>query len=125
MNEPIECQAIRRGRVWAVQVPEYGVYGYGRSLKAARENTIKGLALVGGDAEIVITPVTPELEMLRAAEEAYATALKKAVSALALRRATMTDIALATRVPRGRVKQLLARNIPEPRGRVEPVSDPD
>ncbi|WNV82902.1 hypothetical protein [Umezawaea sp. Da 62-37] len=108
MSETIRCLATRRGRTWVVRIPEHGVYGHGRTLKAAHENTRQGLDLVGVTAEIVITAMTPELEKLRSLESAYATALSEAVAALALRRTTLRDIALATRVPTTRVKQLLA-----------------
>ncbi|MFE1289727.1 hypothetical protein [Streptomyces sp. NPDC058751] len=110
MSEVIECRADRRGRTWVVHVPEYGVYGHGRTLKAARENTEQGLALVGVAAKVTITPVTPELEKLRSAEETYAAALSEAVVSLALRRTALRDIALATRTPTTQVKLLLAEN---------------
>ncbi|MGW6605596.1 hypothetical protein [Streptomyces sp. NPDC055036] len=108
MSETIECRASRRGRAWVVHIPEHGVYGHGRNLKAAHENTMQGLTLAGVAAAITITPMTPELEKLRSAEDAYTAALSEAVAALALRRTTLRDIALATRVPTARVKQLLA-----------------
>ncbi|MCX4826900.1 hypothetical protein OG883_45520 [Streptomyces sp. NBC_01142] len=110
MSETIECRASRRGRAWVVNIPEHGVYGHGRTLKAARENTRQGLELVGVAAEITIIPMTPELEKLRSVEDAYTAALNEAVAALALRRTTLRDIALATRVPTTRVKQLLAES---------------
>ncbi|MEU3907947.1 hypothetical protein AB0F20_29755 [Streptomyces goshikiensis] len=108
MNTTVECQAVRRGRTWVVHVPEHGVYGCGRTLKAVRENTEQGLALVGASVQAAITPVTPELEALRSAEAAYAAALGKAVAALALRRTTLRDMAEATGVPVSRVKAHLA-----------------
>lgn len=111
MSETIECQARLRGGTWVVSVPEHGVYGHGRTLKAARKNTAEGLALVGVTAEVTITPVTPELQKLRSVEHAYTTALAQAVAALALRRTSMSDIALATRVPVKRVKEVLAEQV--------------
>ncbi|MFI8459139.1 hypothetical protein [Kitasatospora sp. NPDC085464] len=109
MSDSIECEAVRRGRTWVVHVPEHDVYGHGRTLKAARENTEEGLALVGVTAPVTITAVTPELEHLRSAEAAYEAALGEAVAALLLRRTTLGDIAQATGVPPSRVKRILAR----------------
>ncbi|MGI5337747.1 hypothetical protein ACQEVS_10260 [Streptomyces sp. CA-181903] len=108
MSEVIACRAIRRGRVWVAHVPEHGVYGVGHTLKAARASVERGLALLGMSAEVVVTPTAPELETLRSAEDAYAAALSAAVSALSLRRATLSDISTATKVPIRRVKALLA-----------------
>ncbi|KOT51156.1 MULTISPECIES: hypothetical protein [Streptomyces] len=108
MSETIECRADRRGRGWTTRVPEYGVYGHGRTLKALRKDVEEGLALLDVTAEVTIVPTTPELEQLRAAEDARTAALAEAVRALALRRATLGDIALATGVPIRLVKQLLA-----------------
>ncbi|WP_030237623.1 hypothetical protein [Streptomyces sp. NRRL S-350] len=93
------------------------VYGHGRTLKAARENTEEGLALVGVPAKVTITAVTPELEHLRSAEAAYEAALGEAVAALLPRRATLRAIARATGVPASRVKRILA-------GRSAPYEDP-
>ncbi|MFD8609520.1 hypothetical protein [Streptomyces sp. NPDC059631] len=108
MTESIECPATRRGRTWVAHASEHGVYGSGRTLRLVRESVEKGLALVGVTREVKITPVMPELEQLRAADDARAAALAKAVKALAVRRATPRDIADATGVPVRRVKQLLA-----------------
>ncbi|MGW5928795.1 hypothetical protein ACWF2L_21480 [Streptomyces anulatus] len=108
MSEVIECRATRRGRKWVAHVSEHGVYGSGRSLRLVRASVEGGLALVGVTANVQITPVTPELERLRAAEDAHTAATAEAVKALALRRATLRDIADATGVPVQRVKQLLA-----------------
>ncbi|MFD3422467.1 hypothetical protein [Streptomyces decoyicus] len=108
MSETIECQATRRGRTWVVRLPEHGVYGYGRTLKAVAKNTEQGLALVGVTAEVVIIPATPELEKLRSIDDARAAALSEAVAALALRRTALRDIALATGESARRVKLLLA-----------------
>ena len=106
MSETIYCQAERRGRTWVVHVPEHGVYGHGRTLKAVHDNTVEGLALIGVTTPITLTPVTPELDTLRDAEAAYAKALNEAVAALALRHTTLGDIARATRAPRAQVKRL-------------------
>lgn len=66
-----------------------------------------GLAAVGVRAEVKIIPVTPELETLRGTKDAHAAAEAEAVKALALRRATLRDIAEATGVPVARVKRIL------------------
>lgn len=126
MSETIACRASRHGRTWVAHVPEYGVYGHGRNLKAVRENTVQGLALVGVTAEVTITPATPELEKLRSIKDAYTTALSEAAAALALRRTTLRDIALATGVPAKRVKQLLAERAKDatPPGNLDPAVDP-
>lgn len=118
MSANIECTATRRGRDWVVHAPVYGVYGHGRTLKAAHFDIAEGLALLGVTAEVAITPMMPELEALRSAEAAYATALSEAVKALSLRRATLGDIALTVGVPTRRVKLLLAngRKASEPEG---------
>ncbi|MEU2113947.1 hypothetical protein [Streptomyces sp. NPDC019507] len=108
MNEPIECPATRRGRSWSVSSPEHGVYGHGRTLKMAKANLEEGLAVIGVFAEVTIVPVMPELEKLRAADRARAEALAEAVEALALRRASMRDIATVTDAPMSHVKALLA-----------------
>ncbi|MFI6308527.1 hypothetical protein ACIBEK_00060 [Nocardia fusca] len=108
MSENIECRAHRRGRAWVAPVAEHGVYGYGRTLEAVRKSIENGLTHVGVTAEVTVIAVTPELENLRSVEEAYATALREAVAALALRSATLGDIALATGVSIKRVKALLA-----------------
>ncbi|WP_424862989.1 hypothetical protein [Streptomyces sp. MMS24-I29] len=108
MNENIECRATRRGRTWVAHVPEYGVYGHGRTLKQVRASVAAGLELVGVSAEVTVIPVTPELEELRSAEDAYTKALEKATAALALRRVTLTDISRATRTPVRQVKVFLA-----------------
>ncbi|MFF3788191.1 hypothetical protein [Streptomyces sp. NPDC001933] len=113
MSETIECLASRLNRTWLVHVLEHGVYGTGRTLKKTRENTQQGLALVGVTAEVTITPTSPELEALRAAENAYTAALNEAVAAMALRQTTLSDIAQATRVPIRQVKQLLAERAPD------------
>lgn len=100
MSEAIECQAHRRDRRWAVHVPAYGVYGHGRTLKAAAENTEQGLALAGVSAEVVLIPTTLELDKLRAAKKAYEAALREAVTSLALRRTSLRDMSTATCRPR-------------------------
>ncbi|MFE4829925.1 hypothetical protein [Streptomyces sp. NPDC056672] len=124
-GETIECRATRRGRTWVVSVPEHGVYGHGRTLEATRENTTQGLALAGVTADVIITPVTPELEKLRSAEDAYKAALTEAVAALALRRTTQGDIALATATSTRQVKLLLAEaKRTSPPADTTPVEEP-
>ncbi|MFS0691640.1 hypothetical protein [Streptomyces nitrosporeus] len=122
MSEVIECRATRRGRLWVAHEPEHGVYGSGRTLRLVRESVEDGLALVGVTAEVKIIPVTPELETLRAAEDARTTALAKAVEALALRRASRSDIALATGASVKQVKLILARPAEGPRVHADPDS---
>ncbi|KZM71102.1 hypothetical protein [Nocardia terpenica] len=124
MSESIECQATRRGRAWVAHVPKYGVYGYGRTLKAVRENIVDGLAYVGVTAEVAVIAVTPELERLRSVEAAYKTALREAVAALALRSITPRDIALATGTPTKRVQTLVAERAAHPAS-LDPASIPD
>ncbi|MFI9052487.1 hypothetical protein [Streptomyces sp. NPDC053427] len=110
MSETIECRASRRGRTWVVRIPEHGVYGYGRTLKAVGENVKQGLTLIGVTAEVTIIPVTPELEKLRSVQDAYTAALSEAVAALALRRTALRDIALATGATTTQVKLLRAES---------------
>ncbi|MDW6058077.1 hypothetical protein SAZ11_08240 [Streptomyces sp. FXJ1.4098] len=107
MSETIEGQAHRRGRTWVTYLAEHGVYAHGRTLSATEANAVEGLELVGVRAEVTLIPVTPELEMLRAADDAREQALRAAVHSLALRRTTRQDIALATRTPARLVKQIL------------------
>ncbi|MEU7228973.1 hypothetical protein [Streptomyces chrestomyceticus] len=114
MNETIECRAERRGRVWTTRVPEYGVYGHGRTLKALRQNVEEALALVDVTVEVAVIPTTPELEKLEAARNAFTGAQEEAVRALGLRRTTLRDIASAAGVSVKRVKQILAENRTEP-----------
>ncbi|MEU3500198.1 hypothetical protein ABZ726_05310 [Streptomyces hundungensis] len=106
VSETIECEAVRRGQLWVSHLPEHGVYGHGRTLAKTQQNTKLGLGLLGVDAEVTVIAVSPELERLKAAREAYEAALSEAVSALALRRTTLHDIAAATGEPTRRVKQL-------------------
>ena len=108
MSQAIECQVVRLGRTWVVSSTEHGVYGHGRTLRAARDNIVQGLALLGVTGEIEMILMTPELERLRCAREAYTAALKEAVIALALRQTSLTDIALATGVPAGQAREILA-----------------
>ncbi|MGW0673414.1 hypothetical protein [Streptomyces sp. NPDC002746] len=124
MSEVIECQASWRGRLWVAHEPEHGVYGSGRTLRLVRVSVEDGLALVGVTAEVKIIPVAPELEKLRDAEDARTTALAKAVEALALRRTSLSDIALATGASVKQVKLLLARPAEEPRAQADPDSAP-
>lgn len=107
MSEIIECRADRRGRIWTTRVPEYGVYGHGRTLKALRQNVEEALALVDVTAEVAVIPTTPELEKLEAARNAFTGAQEEAVRALGLRRTTLRDIASAAGVSVKRVKQIL------------------
>ncbi|MFE0134487.1 hypothetical protein ACFWY6_23435 [Streptomyces sp. NPDC059037] len=108
MSEIIMGQAHRRGRTWVAYLAEHGVYAHGRTLRAAEANAVEGLELVGVRAAVTLTPVTPELETLRAADDTRQQALRAAVHSLALRRTTRRDIALATQAPAGQVKQILA-----------------
>ncbi|MFI2790954.1 hypothetical protein [Kitasatospora sp. NPDC018614] len=124
MSEALECQASRRGRLWVAYEPEHGVYGSGRTLRLVRASVEDGLALVGVTAEVKIIPVTPELEELRDADDARTTALAKAVKALALRRTSLSDIALATGASVKQVKLLRARPAEDPRIQADPASVP-
>ncbi|MFD3815223.1 hypothetical protein ACFWRZ_09155 [Streptomyces rubiginosohelvolus] len=108
MTEGIECRATRRGQEWVAHAAEHGVYGSGRTLRQARADVEEGLALVGETGEVNLVPMTPELEVLRAADEARTVALIEAVKALSLSRATLRDIAEATGEPVTYVKRLLA-----------------
>ncbi|MDW4912549.1 hypothetical protein [Streptomyces californicus] len=121
MSDVIECQASRRGRLWVAHLPEHGVYGSGRTLRLVRASVENGLALVGVTTEAKIIPVTPELETLRAAEDARTTALANAVEALALRRTSLSDIALATGASVKQVKLLLARPAEDRRVHADPA----
>lgn len=114
MNPGIECKATRRGRSWVAYIPEHGLYGHGRTLKAVRDNLAEGLAFLGVSTPVTLIPVTPELQLLRAAEQARDAALQEAVAALAMRRATMSDIAEATGARTGRIKALLAQRTTDP-----------
>lgn len=109
MNTGIECQATRRSRSWVAYIPEHGVYGHGRTLKAVRDNLAEGLTFVGVSAPVTVIPVTPGLQLLRDAEQARDAALMEAAAALAIRRATLGDIAEATGVRTRRIKELLAQ----------------
>lgn len=120
MSRTIECQATRRGRAWVVHVPEHGAYGHGRTLKLAGESVAQALALLGVTADIRLIPATPELESLRAVHETYLAALREAVGALALRRATAADIALATGAPLKQVRLLLAERAQDPAHPADP-----
>lgn len=108
MNQSIECRAHRHGQAWVAHVPEHGVYGHGRTLKAVRDSIADGLAHIGVTAEVTVIAVTPELEHLRSVEDTYTTALREAVATLALHSTTLGDIASATGAPTTRVKALLA-----------------
>ncbi|MEV7870118.1 hypothetical protein AB0P17_29420 [Streptomyces sp. NPDC088124] len=108
MSETVMGRAHRRGRTWVTRLAEHGVYAHGWTLRATEANAVEGLELVGVKAEVTLIPVTPELETLRAADDAREQALRAAVHALALRHTTRRDIALATRAPAWQVKQILA-----------------
>ncbi|MEV0297013.1 hypothetical protein [Nocardia sp. NPDC050710] len=123
MSAGIECRAYRRGQTWVAHVPEHGVYGHGRTLKAVRASIIDGLAHIGVTTQVTVVAETPELDNLRSIEHAYTTALLAAVTSLALCSTTLGDIALATGAPAKRVKALLAelRVLPAD---VDPASTP-
>ncbi|MEV0027933.1 hypothetical protein [Nocardia sp. NPDC050793] len=82
-----------------------------------------GLAHIGVTAQFTIIAVTPELENLRAVQDTYTTALRAAVTVLALRSTTLGDIAQATGAPTKRVKALLADRS-APRANLYPASIP-
>lgn len=103
MSRTIKCRAVQDGDTWTACIAKHGVYGYGRTLKALQDNLAQGLALVGVSAEVTITPVSPELERLRAAEAAYEAALTKAIAAMTARQSPVRDIAQATGAPVSRV----------------------
>jgi hypothetical protein len=111
VRKPIECQASRDSEMWVAGIPRHGVYGYGHTLRALRDNLIQGLALVGVTTSITIVPVSPELLRLRRAEAAYEAALTDAVTALTAHGSTAGDVAEATGVPIARVTAL--RNQPK------------
>jgi hypothetical protein len=108
VSETVEGRAHRRGRTWVTHLAEHGVYARGRTLRTTETNAVEGLELVGVSAEVTLTPLTPELEALRSADDAREQALRATVHALALRRTTRRDIVLATRAPAWQVKQILA-----------------
>ncbi|MFD9793741.1 hypothetical protein ACFWXK_22670 [Streptomyces sp. NPDC059070] len=107
MSETIECRATRLGGTWVAHLREYGVYGHGRTLAAVRDDTRKALTLIGVDAQVTVTPVSPELEALHAARQAYTNALAQAVGSLAGGNVTPGDISTATREPPRRVREIL------------------
>ena len=104
MSTTIECQARLRSQMWVASIPQHGVYGWGRTLKALRDNLIQGLALTGVTAHVMITPVSPELDRLRRAEAAYKKALTEAVTTLATHGSALRDTAEATGVPVAQVR---------------------
>ncbi|MFJ9900519.1 hypothetical protein ACIQPR_45050 [Streptomyces sp. NPDC091280] len=93
MSETIQGEAHRRGRTWMTHLAKHGVYAHGRTLRATEANAAQALELVGVSTKVTLIPVTPELETLRAADDAREQALRAAVHALALRRTTRRDIA--------------------------------
>ncbi|MFF8994054.1 hypothetical protein ACF09H_29825 [Streptomyces sp. NPDC014983] len=107
MTKKITCQALRQDQSWVAHIPQYGVYGHGTTLAALRENLKQGLALTGVSAQITLVAVTKELEALRAAEQAYSAALRRAVLSLSRQQAPSRDIAQATGAPPGEVRALL------------------
>ncbi|MFD7860387.1 hypothetical protein ACFV6B_39950 [Streptomyces microflavus] len=123
MSKIIECRASRRGQTWVAHVADHGVYGSGRTLRLVRASVEDGLALAGLTSKVEIVPVTPELERLRAADDARAVALIEAVKALALRRATLRDIAEATGEPMAYVKRLLAGGATAPDAQAAEASE--
>ncbi|WP_331758454.1 hypothetical protein OG225_40585 (plasmid) [Nocardia sp. NBC_01377] len=114
MSEAIDCLAQRRGRAWVGRVAEHGVYGHGRTLKALRVDIAAGLAHLEVTAPVTLVVETPELAHLRSVANDYSTALRAAVTALALRSMPPADIALATGAPITRVKALLAERATSP-----------
>jgi DNA-directed RNA polymerase specialized sigma24 family protein len=124
MSQTIECQAVRRDRTWVVCSIEHGVYGHGRTLKLARDSIVQGLALLGVAGDVELVADSPELDRFRRAQEAYEAALKEAVRALALRRTSLSDIALATGVSAGRVREALAEPLMAPTDAELPVVPP-
>ncbi|GAA0611889.1 hypothetical protein [Streptomyces crystallinus] len=64
------------------------------------------------DAEVALTAVTPELEALRAAREAYLAALAGAVVSLARDEVPLSDISAVPQVPPAQVRQILADRVP-------------
>ncbi len=104
----IKCQATRSDGIWVAHESKHGVFGRGSTLKAVAGSIEQGLLLIEVTAEVTVTPVTPELEKLRAAESARDAALRQAVTALARQQTAPGDIAQATGMPLGQVKLLLA-----------------
>jgi hypothetical protein len=116
VRKTIECRASRNSEMWVACIPEHGVYGYGRTLRALQDNLTQGLALAGVTTAITITPVSPELLRLRRAKDAYETALADAVTTLTAHGSTARDVAEAAGEPIARVTAL--RNKPKaPRAR--------
>lgn len=112
MSEIIVCEARRRGRAWVASVPEHGVYGHGRTLKRVHEDIVAGLALAGVlAARVKVVPAGPELAALRSAREAYESALEDAVAQLAVSRASLRDMAVATGVNVPQVKRVLTARV--------------
>ncbi|MFE7115569.1 hypothetical protein ACFU99_09120 [Streptomyces sp. NPDC057654] len=105
----IESRATRHADTWVASVPQHGVYGHGRTLRALHSNLAQGLALVGVTTEITLVPISPELERLRRAEAAYEAALADAVTTLTAHGGTPRDIADATGVTTARVAALRSK----------------
>jgi hypothetical protein len=109
MSNTIRCVAQRRGRMWIAAVPEFGVYGHGRTLKVLHDNLAGALALAGVPFDRVeIVPTTPELEVLREKRAAYEEAVAEAVAHMAVRRASLRDMAQAVGMTVPAVKRVLA-----------------
>lgn len=108
----LEAEATRRGTLWVVHVAEHGVYRHGRTLQAARANTVRGLAHAGVDVDVRLTATTPELQTLRAAADAYTTAQHAAVTALASQGVTVRDITAASGMSAMQIRLLLAGQQP-------------
>ncbi|WP_216916189.1 hypothetical protein [Nocardia noduli] len=124
MSEAVECLAQRRGRAWVGRVAAYGVYGHGPTLKALRVDIAAGLAHLDVTAPVTLVVETPELAHLRSVANDYTTALRAAVTTLALRSMPPADIALATGAPITRVKALLAERATSPTN-LDPASPLD
>ncbi len=112
MSRTVKCEATRCDRVWVARIPRYGVYGHGPTLRALRESLERALALIGVNVQVAVTPVIPELEPLRAAQDAYTAALRRTVRALARQQMSVNDIAAATAVPLKQVREI----VPKPPG---------
>ncbi|MGW4828906.1 recombinase family protein [Amycolatopsis japonica] len=109
MSTTVECHARWHDDMWIASIPQHGVYGSGRTLKALRDDLVRGLALLGMTVHVTLTPVSPELDRLRRAEAAYKTALADAVTALTTQGSTARDTAEATGVPITQVTALQTR----------------
>lgn len=107
MSRIVKCEATRHEHNWVASIPKYGVYGHGPTLRALRDSLERGLTLIGVNAQVEVTPVMPELERLRSAQDAYTAALRRTIRALARQEIPPSDIALATSVPIKQVKTFI------------------